>query len=57
MLVWQEHGGPPVRPEIQTSYGTNLIRNLIPHELGGRVDLAFASEGVSCRIEIPIRQA
>ena len=57
MLVWQEHGGPPVRSEIQTSYGTNLIRNLIPHELGGRVDLAFSSEGVSCQIEIPIRQA
>jgi len=56
-LVWQEHGGPPVRSEIQTSYGTNLIRNLIPHELGGRVDLAFSSEGVSCQIEIPIRQA
>jgi PAS domain S-box-containing protein len=57
MLVWQEHGGPPVKSGIQTSYGTNLIRNLIPHELGGRVDLAFASEGVSCQIEIPIRHA
>ncbi len=57
MLVWQEQGGPPVKSEIQSSYGTNLIRNLIPHELGGRVDLAFASEGVSCGIEIPIRQA
>jgi PAS domain S-box-containing protein len=57
ILVWQEHGGPPVKSEIQTSYGTSLIRNLIPHELGGRVDLAFASEGVSCQIEIPIRQA
>jgi PAS domain S-box-containing protein len=56
MLVWQEHGGPPVKSGIQSSYGTNLIRNLIPHELGGRVDLAFASEGVSCQIEIPIRQ-
>jgi PAS domain S-box-containing protein len=56
MLVWQEQGGPPVKSEIQCSYGTNLIRNLIPHELGGMVELAFASEGVSCRIEIPIRQ-
>src|SRR5215470_14403155 len=56
MLVWQEHGGPPVTSAIQSSYGTNLIRNLIPHELGGRVDLAFALEGVTCRIEIPIRQ-
>ena len=57
MLVWQEQGGPPVKSEIQSSYGTNLIRNLIPHELGGMVDLVFASEGVSCRIEIRMRQA
>jgi two-component sensor histidine kinase len=56
ILVWQEHGGPPVKSEIQSSYGTNLIRNLIPHELGGTVELVFAPEGVSCRIEIPIRQ-
>jgi len=57
MLVWQEHGGPPVKSEIQSSYGTNLISNLIPHELGGKIDLVLASEGVSCRIEIPIRRA
>jgi PAS domain S-box-containing protein len=56
MLVWQERGGPAVKSEIQSSYGTNLIRNLIPHELGGMVDLVFASEGVSCRMEIPTRQ-
>src|SRR5215467_8543094 len=52
ILVWQEHGGPPVKSEIRPSYGTNLIRNLIPHELGGMVDLVFASEGVRCRIDI-----
>jgi PAS domain S-box-containing protein len=56
ILIWQEQGGPPVKSEVQFSYGTNLIRNLIPHELGGMVELKFASEGVSCRIEIPIRQ-
>jgi PAS domain S-box-containing protein len=57
MLIWQEHGGPPVKSEVQSSYGTNLIRNLIPHELGGKIDLVLASEGVSCRIEIPVRRA
>jgi two-component sensor histidine kinase len=56
MLVWQEHGGPAVKSEVQSSYGTNLIRNLIPHELGGKVDLVFASEGVSCRIEISTKR-
>jgi two-component sensor histidine kinase len=45
-----------VASEVQSSYGINLIRNLIPHELGGKVDLVFAAEGVSCRIEIPIKQ-
>jgi two-component sensor histidine kinase len=56
VLVWREFGGPPVASEVQSSYGINLIRNLIPHELGGKVDLVFAAEGVSCRIEIPIKQ-
>lgn len=54
MLVWQERGGPPVASEVQSSYGINLIRSLVPHEIGGKVDLVLASEGVSCRIEIPI---
>jgi PAS domain S-box-containing protein len=57
VLVWEEHGGPTVKSEAQPSYGTDLIRNLIPHELGGKVDLMFASAGVSCKIEIPIRRA
>ena len=57
ILVWRELGGPPVSCEHPFSYGTTLIRNLIPHELGGTVDLVFAKEGVNCRIEIPVRQA
>jgi two-component sensor histidine kinase len=57
VLVWQELNGPPVKAEVQSSYGTSLIRNFIPHELGGKVDLVFDPEGVSCRIELPIKQA
>jgi len=53
-LVWQERDGPLVKSGIQSGYGTNLIRDLIPHQLGGKVDLVLASEGVSCQIEIPI---
>jgi two-component sensor histidine kinase len=56
ILEWRELEGPPVASEIQFSYGTDLIRNLIPHELAGRVDLVFAAEGVSCKIEFPIEQ-
>ena len=57
IVFWREIGGPPVACEHPSSYGTNLICNLIPHELGGTVDLVFAKEGVNCRIEIPVRPA
>src|SRR5262249_61334228 len=43
-------------PEFCARYGTNLIRDLIPHELGGKVDLVFAAEGVCCRIEVPLEE-
>jgi two-component sensor histidine kinase len=56
ILAWREVGGPSVASKVQSGYGTDLIRELIPHELGGTVDLVFAAEGVHCRIEIPIEQ-
>jgi two-component sensor histidine kinase len=55
MIVWRETGGPPVSAPTQYGYGTSLICELIPHELGGTVDLAFSSEGVCCTIEIPLK--
>jgi PAS domain S-box-containing protein len=56
-IVWRELGGPPVAAPVRSGYGTNLIRDLIPHELGGTVDLAFGPDGVCCRIEIPFTPA
>src|SRR5215472_19333505 len=54
IFVWRELGSLPVAAAIQFGYGTDLIRDLIPHELGGNVDLAFASDGACCRIEFPL---
>lgn len=45
-LEWQEIGGPPVVAPGEPSYGTRSIRELIPYELGGRVELMPAPEGV-----------
>jgi two-component sensor histidine kinase len=56
ILEWRERGGPPVASKLKSSYGTALIRELIPHELGGKVDLAFASDGACCRIEFPLER-
>ncbi len=53
-ITWRELGGPPMTALVRSGYGSTLIRDLIPHELGGTVDLRFPSDGTSCKIEIPI---
>ena len=55
-IEWRETDGPPVVSTPKFGYGISLIRELIPHELGGMVDLTFAADGVTCKIEVPIEQ-
>ena len=55
-IVWQEAAGPAVRPPERSGYGMEVIRGLIPYELGGAVDLTFAPDGVRCEIDIPLTQ-
>ena len=54
VFAWREFGAPRTAVEAKSGYGIRLIRELVPHELGGTVDLEFATEGVSCRIEFPL---
>jgi PAS domain S-box-containing protein len=56
-IVWQESDGPTVAASTQQGFGTRLIRNLLRHELGGRVDLTLAPGGVRCEIEVPLTRA
>jgi PAS domain S-box-containing protein len=56
-IAWRETGGPPIAASVQSGYGTSLIRDLIPHELGGTVDLVLAPDGVRCTIVIPLDRA
>jgi PAS domain S-box-containing protein len=53
VVEWQEFGGPPVAAPDKAGFGTSTIRDLIPYEFGGSVDLEFASAGVRCRLELP----
>ena len=52
-VEWREIGGPPVSGLGEPGFGTEIIRELIPHEIGGTVDLTFAPDGVRCRLELP----
>ncbi len=53
-IVWREIDGPPIPASPECGYGVSLIRDLVPHELGGAVDLVLAADGVCCTIEIPL---
>jgi PAS domain S-box-containing protein len=52
-IHWEERGGPSVVPQTRSGYGTSVIRDLIPYELDGTVDLVHAPDGVRCRLEMP----
>jgi two-component sensor histidine kinase len=54
VITWREIAGPQLTTPMPSGFGTNLILGLIPHELGGTVDLAFSSSGVSCKIVFPL---
>jgi PAS domain S-box-containing protein len=53
VLEWREIGGPQVVATNKSGYGTFAIRELIPYEFGGTVDLRLAPEGARCRVELP----
>ena len=54
-IAWREIRGPAVAASPECRYGVGVIRDLIPRELGGSVELAFASGGVSCDIRLPLQ--
>lgn len=54
-IIWRELGGPPIAAAVQSGYGSRLIRDLIPFELGGTVDLGFPTDGAWCKIAIPFK--
>ena len=56
-IAWEEQGGPPVTEPERRGFGSKLIEGSIAADLGGRVQLAFATEGLRCEIAIPLAAA
>jgi len=52
-IEWQEICGLPIQAPETSGYGMEVIRDTIPYELGGRVDVNFPVDGLFCRLEIP----
>lgn len=52
-MVWTESGGPPVQPPTRRGFGSRLITEGAPYELGGTVELDYPSTGVTCTLDVP----
>jgi PAS domain S-box-containing protein len=52
-IDWEESGGPPVVSPARSGFGTSVVRELVPYELGGSVDLMHPPEGVRCKLQNP----
>lgn len=49
-LLWQELGGPPVKPPQSEGFGMRLIRRSLAADLRGSVDMQFDETGLVCRV-------
>ena len=52
-LTWTETGGPAPKEPESRGFGTTLIAQAIPYELGGTSDIEFGPEGVIVRLFVP----
>jgi two-component sensor histidine kinase len=55
VLDWLEADGPEVRTAALESFGSRLLRRLIEGQLGGSVIRQLEKDGVTCRLEFPVR--
>jgi len=52
-FTWAEQNGPHLNNEIKPGFGSKLISRVVAYDLGGSVDLKFASEGFRCELSFP----
>ena len=55
VLDWLEADGPEVRSAALEGFGSRLLRRLIEGQLGGSVIRQLEKNGVTCRLEFPVR--
>ncbi len=55
-LRWIESGGPAVVAPVRPSFGTRLIEQALPRQLGGAGHMVFAPAGVEFELVIPLER-
>jgi len=54
IVDWRESGGPVVNAPPRRGFGSRLLQDGLPRELGGRVDLQFLPGGLRCVLCLPL---
>jgi PAS domain S-box-containing protein len=52
-LMWQEVGGPAVKPPTAAGFGTTMLAYSLKYQHKGRAELDWREEGLVCRIMLP----
>ncbi|MEM6621918.1 MAG: HWE histidine kinase domain-containing protein [Pseudomonadota bacterium] len=52
-MTWAERGGPKIETPERAGFGTTLIKNAVPYELGGSSKLTFTPDGLQVSLTLP----
>jgi two-component sensor histidine kinase len=53
-IAWRECGGPPVTAPVARGFGSRLIEQALPREMGGEAVMDFEPSGLRCRMRLPL---
>jgi len=54
LLSWTERGGPAVKPPQEEGFGTKLMELSVARQMSGRIERAWASDGLVVNLTIPV---
>jgi light-regulated signal transduction histidine kinase (bacteriophytochrome)/CheY-like chemotaxis protein len=55
IVKWTESGGPLVEPPSHRGFGSTIIENSVPYDLGGTAQVEYPAGGLTARFCIPSR--
>jgi two-component sensor histidine kinase len=53
-FIWEERDGPKVEQPIARGFGTRSVIASVESQLGGRADFDWRTEGLICRLSVPL---
>jgi two-component sensor histidine kinase len=53
-MTWRESGGPMVSPPARKGFGSTVIGGTLTRTFNGKVELAYAPEGLSLELTAPM---